>query len=173
VAVLVLLAAGFALLGAAVFLASAALGIGRGLRTYSWRRAEGRVVRSLVGRESEATGEGTVDRYRAEVRYRFDAAGAPRHGSAVHANDHGSPSAAKAERRAARYPEGARVAVFYDPADPDRAVLERGIGSGPLALLAWGGLCLLGGLYVLGVACRLGGSLPAVVVRVCGAGLPW
>ncbi len=172
-AVVVMLAAGFAFLGAAVFLAAGLLGVRRGLRTYGWARAEGRVVRSLVARETEATGEGTVDRFRAEVRYRYEAAGAPRHGSAVHANDRGSPSAAKAERRAARYPEGARVAVFYDPAEPDRAVLERGVGSGPVALLLWGALFLLGGLWVLGVACGLGGALPGLVVRVCGAGLPW
>jgi hypothetical protein len=172
-AVVVMLAAGFAFLGTAVFLAAGALGVRRGLRTYSWRRAEGRVVRSLVGRETEATGEGTVDHYRAEVRYRYEAAGAPREGSALHASDRGSPSRARAERLAARYPEGARVAVFYDPAEPDRAVLERGIGSGPVALLLWGGLCLLGGLWVVRVLCGLGGSLPGLAVRVCGASPPW
>jgi hypothetical protein len=172
-AVLVLLAAGFAFLGAAVFLAAGLLGVRRGLRTYGWARAEGRVVRSLVARETEATGEGTVDRFRAEVRYRYEAVGAPREGSAVHADDRGSPSRAKAERRAARYPEGARVAVFYDPAEPDRAVLERGVGSGPVALLAWGGLCLLGGFYVVRVLCGLGGSLPGLVVRVCGGSPLW
>ena len=148
----------------------------RGLRTYAWTRAEGRVVRSGVTRETEATGEGTVDTYRPEVHYRYEAAGAPRTGSAVHADDGGSPSRSRAERWAARYPEGARVEVFYDPARPDRAVLERGVGRGPLALLAWGGLFLLAGLYVLRVLCGLGGlggDVPGLVVRACGALPPW
>lgn len=34
------------------------------------------MLRSAVVRETEATGEGTVDSYRAEVRYRCEAAGA-------------------------------------------------------------------------------------------------
>lgn len=170
---LVLLAAGFALLGAAVMLAAGVQGIRRGLRTRSWRRAEGRVVRSGVGRESEATGEGTVDRWRAEVSYRYEAAGRVRDGSAVRADDPGSSSSDRAERTAARYPEGAAVAVYYDPADPDRAVLERGVGSGPAGLLAGAGLCLLGGLYLLRLACGLGDSLPGLVARVCGAVPPW
>ncbi|HEX7242873.1 MAG TPA: DUF3592 domain-containing protein [Longimicrobiaceae bacterium] len=168
-AYVVMLAAGLAFLGAACFLAAGVMGLRRGLRTYSWARAEGRVVRSLVGRETESTGEGTLDSYRAEVRYRYEAAGAPRTGSAVHADDRGSPSRTGAERKAARYPEGARVAVFYDPADPDRAVLERGVGPGHVGLLAGGGLFLLGGLYVLGVLCALDGPLPGLAARVCGA----
>jgi hypothetical protein len=172
-AIVVMLAAGLAFLGAAVFLAAGALGVRRGLRTYAWARAEGRVLRSVVGRETEATGEGTVDRYHAEVRYRYEAAGATREGSAVQANDRGSPSRAGAERRAGRYPEGARVAVFYDPAEPDRAVLERGVGSGPFRLLACGGLFLLGGFYVVRVLCGLGGALPGLAARACGASPLW
>lgn len=168
-----MLAAALAFLGAAVFLAAGLAGIRRGLRTYAWARAEGRVVRSTVGRETEATGEGTVDRYHAEVRYRYEAAGAAREGSAVHADDRGSPSRGRAERWAARYPQGARVAVFYDPADPDRAVLERGVGSGPFWLLAWGGLFLLGGFYLVRVLCGLGGPLPGAVARACGASPFW
>lgn len=170
VAIVVMLAAGFAFLGAAVFIASGVLGLRRGLRTRSWPRAEGRVLRSAVVRESEATGEGTVDGYRAEVRYRYEAAGAVRTGTVVHAGDRGSVSRSRAERTAARYPEGARVAVFYDPADPDRAVLERGAGAGPAVLLAWGGACLLGGFLVLRVVCGLGGlgaDVPVLVVWAC------
>ncbi|HEX8271049.1 MAG TPA: DUF3592 domain-containing protein [Longimicrobiaceae bacterium] len=171
-AIVVMLAAGFAFLGAAVFLASAARALRRGLLTRSWARAEGRVVRSAVARETEATGEGTVDVYRAEVRYRYEAAGAARTGSAVRADDGGSPSRSRAERTAARYPEGARVAVFYDPADPDRAVLERGAGSRPVALLLWGALCLAGGLLVLRVLCGLGGDVPGLVARACAGSPP-
>jgi len=96
------------------------------------------------------------------------AAGALRSGSRVSVTDRGSPSRARAERRCTRYPEGARVTVFYDPAHPGRAVLERGVGSGPLALFAWGGLTLAGGVYIVRVLCGLGGALPELVLRICG-----
>jgi len=167
-AVIVMIAAGLAFLGAACFIGVAISDVLRGARTYRWRRAEGRVVRSLVAHSAETDGEGTTDLYRAEVHYRYEAAGALRSGCVVSATDRGSPSRARAERSCAGYPEGKRVTVFYDPANPDRAVLERGAGSGPLALFAWGGLCLIGGLYIVRVLCGLGGALPDVFVRVCG-----
>jgi len=120
--------------------------------------------------KAASDGEGTTDVYRSEVLYRYEAGGALRSGAVVRATDRGSPSLARAERTCARYSEGRRVAVFYDPADPDRAVLERGPGSGPLALFAWGGLCLVGGFYIVRVLCGLGGTLPDLVVRICGIG---
>lgn len=170
VAFVVMIAAGMAFLGAACFIGVAIADLLRGARTYRWRRAEGRVVRSLVAHSAETDGEGTTDVYRAEVHYRYEASGALRSGCAVRATDRGSPSRTRAERRCARYPEGARVTVFYDPAHPDRAVLERGAGSGPLALFAWGGLCLIGGLYIVRVLCGLGGALPGLIAQVCGGG---
>lgn len=164
----VMIAAGLAFLGAACFIGVAIGDIVRGAQTYRWRRGEGQVVRSLVAPSAETDGEGTTDVYRAEVHYRYEASGALRSGRYVSVTDRESPSRARAEGRSARYPEGARVTVFYDPADPDRAVLERGAGSGPLALLAWGGLCLVGGIYIVRVLCGLGGSLPNLIVRMCG-----
>lgn len=62
------------------------------------------------------------------------------------------------------------MTVFYDPAHPDNAVLDRGVGFGPLALFAWGALCLAGGLYIVRVLCGLSDALPDIVVRFCGAG---
>jgi hypothetical protein len=167
-AYVVMIAAALAFLGAACFIGVAISDIVRGARTYRWHRAEGRVMRSMVAHLGETDGEGTTDLYRAEVHYRYEAAGALRSGCAVSITDPGSPSRERAERRCARYPDGARVTVFYDPADPDRAVLERGAGSGPLALFAWGGLCLVGGIYIVRVLCGLGGSLPNLIVRMCG-----
>jgi hypothetical protein len=169
-AYVVMIAAGLAFLGAACFIGVAIGDFVRGARTSRWRRAEGRVVRSLVAHSAETDGEGTTDLYRAEVHYSYEAGGAVRSGSVVSATDRGSPSRKRAERRCARYPEGARVTVFYDPAHLDRAVLERGVGSGPLAMFAWGVLCLAGGLYMVRVLCGLGGALPEFVVRFCGAG---
>jgi hypothetical protein len=148
-----MIAAGLAFLAAAYFIGVAIGDFVRGARMYRWRRAEDRVVRSLVAHSAETEGEGAL-----------------RSGSVVSATDRGSPSRKQAERRYARYTEGARVTVFYDPAHPDRAVLERGVGSGPPAMFAWGVLFLAGGLYIVRVLCGLGGALPVFVVRFCGAG---
>jgi hypothetical protein len=169
-ACVVMAAAGLAFLGAACLMGVAVFDFLRGARTYGWRRAEGSVVRSQVVHSAETDGEGTADLYHAEVHYRYEAAGALRSGCTVSATDRGSPSRARAERRCARYAVGAGVNVFYDPADPDRAVLERGVGLGSLAPFAWGGLFLVSALYIVRVLCGLGDALPGFIVQFCGGG---
>lgn len=59
-----------------------------------------------------------------------------------------SPDAVK--RCIDRYRSGARVEVFYDPADPSSAFLETGASVGAVFLTAFGGLFLFLGL--LGIA---------------------
>lgn len=167
VAIAVMLAAGLAFLGALVLIGAGVRDVVRGARTRGWARTEGVVVRSGVERVLEETGEGTAERFRAAVRFRYEVAGRVHGGSAVRAADSGTASGARAERIAARYPAGARVAVFHDPAHPERAVLERGFGAGALWTVAAGGLFLVGGLYITRVLCGMGG-LPGWAAWVCG-----
>lgn len=60
----------------------------------------------------------------------------------------------KRSDRAARYPEGTRVTVWYDPLRPERAVLEPGTSRGATAkaFVAAGIFCILSlGLVAVGV----------------------
>jgi hypothetical protein len=52
-----------------------------------------------------------------------------------------STNAAAAERIVARYPVGRTVTVFYDPLDPQHAVLEP--GTNPWLFIALGGVCAI------------------------------
>jgi len=91
-------------------------------RSRGWLETDGRVVSSTV---HEFAGKvGTT--YRPMVIYSY-AVGAVRFMSsrvAFHAVN--SADREDAARAAARYPAGATVPVFYDPQDPEQAVLERG-----------------------------------------------
>lgn len=95
----------------------------------SWPTTQGEIVSSKVVREEERVerdGESTVDiTYRPEIRFGYRVGGRDyssdswKIGMAVSS---GSPT--YAETIVARYPAGRSVAVHYDPARPDEAVLE-------------------------------------------------
>jgi hypothetical protein len=117
-------------------------------RASSWAQAPGRVIRShmAVRRPPEGSDIGTVANI-PDVTYSFSVGGATYQGTRVSL---GEISGKYAQEALARYPAGANVTVYYDPADPSDCVLEREAPQGAvkgcgLALLA---LALLGyGLY--------------------------
>jgi hypothetical protein len=121
------------------------------IRSLQYERTEGVVTLSEVGEKLES------GRYAWRLEYTFTVAGREYTGSRFNP---GRPRGAKSEsslRQTLRsYPPGRRVIVYYDPADPAEAVLERAtlarmLGglwflSGPaliVLLIAWG--ILLGG----------------------------
>jgi hypothetical protein len=91
----------------------------------AWATTEGRVVESKVEHRSRP-GAGRQDlEYGARVVYEYTVAGKTYRservsfeGTAWRANR------AAAEADQARYAEGAKVSVFYDPQRPDKAVLD-------------------------------------------------
>jgi len=49
-----------------------------------------------------------------------------------------------------KYPAGAKVPVYYDPADPDRATLEVGFISGDWMIFVWGlGMIAIGIVFLV------------------------
>jgi hypothetical protein len=84
-----------------------------------------------------------ADKYQPLFEYRYEVDGAPFRGSRI-------SFAPTLNRRAFeralitfhRYPPGKAVTVYYDPAHPERSVLEPGF-SWPLATQFFGGLLLI------------------------------
>ncbi len=150
--------AGVILLAVAVLL----LGIGLYSRqkvkaSQAWPSTPGRVIGSGV--EVSSGNEGGYV-YRAVVTYSYQAGGREFHnnrrvfGDTVSSSNHGA-----AERAAARFVAGSTVPVYYNPANPQDAVLERSSG---IAGLMFG----LGALFVV-----LGCGLAGCAVTVAANGL--
>lgn len=120
-------------------------------RAKSWTTTQGRVMRSKVEarRHRFAGGETTV-RNEPLVEYEFIVSGQRYRGTRIGiGDDAGGPNT---EATLKRYPAGADVTVYYDPADPRNCVLERDVpkevAKGCLVLLA-AAAALAVGAYVL------------------------
>jgi hypothetical protein len=139
-------------LGAAVIL----LGLrqaARGRETRGWSHAAGRVLSSRVEEEHGGAEEQGYPRWRFDVRYAYEVRGRTYESGQVW---YGSSSAPASQDRAwhqqwaDRFPAGGEVDVWYDPADPGRAVLVRGPPRGELAAYLAVGIALVAaGLFVL------------------------
>jgi hypothetical protein len=117
-----------------------------------WQVAEGTVVASQVRTTTGGLRSHARNDYFANVGTEFSAGGvrdtAWRVGLTRNAG-----SAAAADSVAARYSVGARVRVFYDPARPGEAVLERDPPPVPLPRFVFGA-ALAGGAFALLAAGR-------------------
>jgi hypothetical protein len=86
----------------------------------TWKEAPGRIVRSeatSVEREGKALKAAAID-------YEFTLALKPVRGSRVSIGEI-LPGSPRVDEVLKRYPAGASVPVFYDPANPGRSVIER------------------------------------------------
>ncbi len=124
----------------------------QGKATGNWPTVQGTVTHSDIrhqGGEGGDTGSGT---YIADVRYTYTVDGVTHEGNAIGLGEFGVGGTGHARERAGRYPVGAAVTVYVNPADPAHAVLEPGWGwilAIPLGL----GVCLVPvGLFLLGQA---------------------
>jgi len=113
----------------------------------AWPSTEGRITRSRLDR-SHRGGSTSVT---ADIGYEYAVAGAAHEGFRVWIGDDYSSSPGREFRAAVgRYPDGARVTVFYDPADPAESVLEPGATwSGSIVFLVGLGVLAIGSLITL------------------------
>jgi hypothetical protein len=145
--------AGVILLGVAVLF----FGIGGYSRqkvkaSQAWPSAPGRVVGSHVEESSGSEG-GAV--YRAAVRYTYTVGGQEFHNNRrLFGDTVSSGNRRGAERTAARFVAGSAVPVYYNPANPQDAVLERASGMAGL-MFGLGALFLLLGCGLAGCAVTL------------------
>ncbi len=144
-------------------IAAAAVGVGlamvgtivpalwRGISSRRWACTQGQ-IRGTAAPEGEPV-HVPPDRILAwattpVLRYEYSVNG--RRYVATQVNATGFASNRAARRAAARYPEGQAVAVWYEPRDPSRAVLEPGVTAGGVF---WGVVSItLLGLALLALA---------------------
>ncbi len=107
-------------------------------RSRGWVRAGGRVISSSV---NEYAGKGSTS-YRPIVVYSYSVGAARYMSSRISFRPHGTTDRNEAARIAGRYGVGTSVDVFYDPQDPEQAVLERGVNPW-LPLIAGGAFSML------------------------------
>jgi hypothetical protein len=101
----------------------------RGLASRHWQSADGRVLDSQALKGLEDQMPGAAQWYLAGVRlaYEYHVHGERFVGGRSSWRGHW-PSVSTAVRLARRYKTGQRVRVWYNPAAPSQAVLERGAG---------------------------------------------
>ncbi len=87
-------------------------------QTAVWPATRGRVIGSAVERVRDADGEWSME---PRITYEYTVNGQVFRGTRVKFG-----FTPKAQPTVARYPVGQEVEVFYDPAKPGEAVLERG-----------------------------------------------
>jgi hypothetical protein len=103
----------------------------------NWPATQGQITDSHVSRSVDTDSDGsTSTAYSAQVAYTYQVLGQAYNGSKIAFGFNPSYSnQSKAQATAARYPVGSAVAVYYDPANPSDAVLERQASGSNVALI--------------------------------------
>lgn len=120
--------------------------IRRAAASAHWPKTEGSVTRSVA---VASTSHNRADRtssisYSADLEFRYLVNGASHATSLRHFGQlEGSTDSSEAELLRRRYPEGARVPIYYDPANPASAVTEPGFHADMLWLPSAGIFLLL------------------------------
>lgn len=102
-------------------------------RSLAWSSVPGTIVRSEVRSNKRANGF-PGNRY--VVEYEYTVGGESYFGNQVSGGWFPYGTAGWAERRVAKFPKGAMVPVYYDPGDPEFAVLDPGLNLEALYQLA-------------------------------------
>jgi len=108
-----------------------------------WPSSRGRVISSALNRRQDSDGNQSEE---ALVVYEYLVGGATFQGKRI---AFGGSGAGGARKSVQRYPAGATVAVYYDPAKPASAVLERSAGGGMFVLPLVGGVFAIIGVVLL------------------------
>jgi hypothetical protein len=87
--------------------------------------------------------------YDLTVAYTYEVAGREWHGNRVSFGQEPSGSYGDVQPRMEQYLKGTEVTVYYDPADPSQAVLERGAASGAWFAIALGIVLIAVGIALL------------------------
>ena len=122
-----------------------------------WPSTAGQISESRVAHSTHTDTEGdSTDSYTPYIEYTYQVAGQDYTGrDLTFGFTQGYGNASKAQAILAKYPVGAQVNVYYDPAEPQKAVLERQAGGFGVGLVLGIiflvlGLCLgCGGVFAL------------------------
>ncbi|TDU66137.1 uncharacterized protein DUF3592 [Prosthecobacter fusiformis] len=114
----------------------------------SWPVAAGKVLHSEVA-EARTRAGATTRMYEARVTYEYEVDGQTYKGDQIGFMDGSSSNRSDAAVIVNARPVGKEVPVYYDPANPHEACLERKTGKLPWLMMGGGGLGLLFGARLL------------------------
>ena len=142
-----IMSSSFLIAGAWAFLFSLR-DIRRGRASKSWPTTTGKITFSGIKKVSDS--EGTF--YFPDISYEYSVDGVTYLSDAIHfgpARGFAFPSSAR--KRASKYTVGMPVTVYYNPEDPNIAVLEPGIRTSSFIFLGLGALSFIIGLFIFSV----------------------
>ena len=121
---------------------------GKARLSASWPSTEGEIAHSAVLYQTDTTANHGTATYKADIAYRYKVAGASYSSSRISLVDFASTSN-RAQSIAQRYPDKARVQVYYNPSDPTDAILEPGNTGGVNFLYLVGGGFAAAGVFFM------------------------
>jgi hypothetical protein len=124
-----------------------------GAASVDWPTVDGRITDSRL----DSTRSDNTTTYHPTVSYTYEVGGTRHQGSRITAIS-GYTSRGKADAVLARYGVGTAVKVSYDPEDPNSSVLEPGVGSDAMMILAAAAGCLALAVLILVSALRRRGG---------------
>ena len=114
-----------------------------------WVSAQGTVLESGIDADTRTGDTGTSTTYQAEILYEYTVNGKEHVGNRVSFGDYGSSDRLRAERIHRRYRVEDAVTVYYNPDDPDDAVLEPGFSRSSFMFIGFGAIFFVPGLLMM------------------------
>jgi len=121
----------------------------------TWSTAPGTILESNVRESSGSDIDGPASYY-AQVSYSYQVMGQAYQGKNIHIGARSAGPRNKAQAAASRYPAGAVVTVYYNPANPADAILERTAPANTVTLI-------LGIIFLVITLCLICGGLFAII----------
>ena len=123
------------------------LGVFMGMRkskeSRQWPAASGKITESATQGSFEQTGRGGMWIERPKLSYTYTVDSKEYEGHSIGVAEMGSASKQDAQEKIAPYPVGKEVMVFYNPRNPDEAILEKQSGANTFVFLGIVGTILL------------------------------
>jgi hypothetical protein len=145
---LVIFGIGFPALGMVAIIYGLRL-LAKGRASLNWPSTQGHIAKSMVENRLTSGYRGTSTIFEAQIEYRYTIAGIGRWSKIISIGTTLGWGIEKfAERLVAKYPVGKVVDVFYNPENPNEAVLIRGTTFGTYLAILMGLAFMICGLAV-------------------------
>lgn len=113
----------------------------------NWHTIEGVVLNSEVVKEKSGSGSESSVLYRADVCYTYEILNEKFVSSKISfMPKFSTTSSSSAYKKTINYPSGSKVCVYYNPTNPEEAVLEPGVKTEHILLLAITGIAFVAGI---------------------------
>ncbi len=134
------------------------INVGSAIRAGSWPTAKGTItsshVKSGIETNVRRTGASKQTKQTVNIEYEYEIDGTPYQNNVVFASGVMPRSMSAANALAMQYRTGQSVDVYYNPDQPDQAVLDRSWGVMPVIACLLGPLMSIGGLAAVPYAIR-------------------